>query len=102
MSKDETMSKFQTELLAQLKEESKLMKELIELSKANIESNKANTEISSAARSNPAHWISVDATHSKCEKCEAIFELTSPNAELNFCPNCGADMREVQTDATSD
>ena len=34
-------------------------------------------------------WISIDATHSKCEKCEAIFEITSPNAEVNFCPSCG-------------
>ena len=34
-------------------------------------------------------WISIDATHSMCEKCEAIFEITSPNAEVNFCPSCG-------------
>ena len=41
-------------------------------------------------------WISIDATHSKCEICEAIFEITSPNAEVNFCPNCGADVRESE------
>lgn len=42
-------------------------------------------------------WISIDATHSKCEICEAIFEITSPNAEVNFCPNCGVKM-EVNAD----
>ena len=39
-------------------------------------------------------WIDIDETHSKCDKCGAIFEIVSANGEANFCPNCGADMRE--------
>lgn len=37
------------------------------------------------------HWIGIDATHNICDKCEAIFEITSPDAdvEINFCPSCG-------------
>ena len=41
-------------------------------------------------------WINVDETHSKCDRCEAVFEITSPNGEVNYCPNCGTKMIEVQ------
>lgn len=37
-------------------------------------------------------WIDVDATHSQCDKCLAVFEIISANGEANFCPNCGAKM----------
>lgn len=36
------------------------------------------------------HWINIDKTHSKCDKCESIFEIVSANGEANYCPNCGA------------
>lgn len=53
----------------------------------------ANAEIGELPSVQPqpkrGKWISIDSTHSKCEKCEAIFEITSPNAEVNFCPSCG-------------
>lgn len=39
------------------------------------------------------HWINIDATHSKCDRCGAVFEIVSENDEVNYCPNCGADMR---------
>lgn len=42
------------------------------------------------------HWINIDATHSKCDRCGAIFEIASENGEANFCPNCGAKMVEPQ------
>lgn len=38
------------------------------------------------------HWINIDATHSQCDKCSAVFEIASANGEANFCPNCGAEM----------
>ena len=43
------------------------------------------------------HWINIDATHSKCDRCEAVFEIASENGEANYCPNCGAKM-EVNAD----
>jgi hypothetical protein len=42
------------------------------------------------------HWINIDETHSKCDRCGGVFEIASANGETNFCPNCGADMREVE------
>jgi hypothetical protein len=38
------------------------------------------------------HWVNIDATHSKCDRCDAIFEIASENGEANYCPNCGARM----------
>lgn len=38
------------------------------------------------------HWIDVDETHGKCDRCGAIFEMASPNGEANYCPNCGTRM----------
>ena len=38
------------------------------------------------------HWINIDKTHSKCDKCESIFEIVSVNGEANYCPNCGSKM----------
>lgn len=40
------------------------------------------------------HWIDIDATRSKCDRCGAIFEIASENGEANLCPNCGAKMIE--------
>jgi ribosomal protein L37E len=37
-------------------------------------------------------WINIDATHSKCDRCGAVFEIASENGESNYCPNCGAKM----------
>lgn len=42
------------------------------------------------------YWVNVDATHSQCSQCHAIFEISSPKGEYegnsNYCPNCGAKM----------
>ena len=38
------------------------------------------------------HWINIDETHSKCDKCESVFEIASANGEANYCPNCGCFM----------
>lgn len=35
------------------------------------------------------HWINIDKTHSKCDRCGAVFEIVSANGEANYCPNCG-------------
>ena len=40
------------------------------------------------------HWINIDKTHSKCDKCESVFEIMSINGESNYCPNCGCFMSE--------
>jgi DNA-directed RNA polymerase subunit RPC12/RpoP len=42
------------------------------------------------------HWINIDETHSKCDRCGAVFEIASENGEANYCPNCGAKMVEPQ------
>ena len=42
------------------------------------------------------HWINVDETHSKCDRCGAVFEIVSENGEANYCSNCGAKMVEPQ------
>lgn len=45
-------------------------------------------------------WEVVDRVKSKCDNCGATFAILSPDkdSEANFCPNCGADMREVKAD----
>ena len=48
------------------------------------------------------YWINVDATHSKCNKCWAVFEIVSQNGEVNYCPNCGAKMVEPQESEVND
>ena len=43
------------------------------------------------------------ASQMRCNKCEfATFAVEGKFSQYNFCPNCGADMREVKTDADSD
>jgi hypothetical protein len=42
------------------------------------------------------HWINIDKTHSKCDRCESVFEIASANGEANYCPHCGAKMVEPQ------
>lgn len=41
------------------------------------------------------HWIRVDDSKLKCSECEVVhFIAQYPSAgQINFCPNCGADMR---------
>lgn len=45
-----------------------------------------------------SHWIQLDGDKCKCSACETIayIALYPPGADKNFCPNCGADMREVK------
>lgn len=42
------------------------------------------------------HWINIDATHSQCDRCGAVFEIVSANGEANYCPNCSAKMQEEE------
>jgi predicted nucleic acid-binding Zn-ribbon protein len=48
------------------------------------------------------HWINIDETHSKCDRCGAVFEIASENGEANYCPNCGARMVEPQKSEAQD
>lgn len=42
-------------------------------------------------------WIVVDNIHSQCMECGAIFCISSSDEwGINYCPNCGAEMREVK------
>jgi ribosomal protein L37E len=41
-------------------------------------------------------WINIDETHSKCDRCGAVFEIASENGEANYCPNCGAEMESEE------
>ena len=42
------------------------------------------------------HWINIDATHSKCDRCGAVFEIMSANGETNYCPHCGCRMKSKE------
>ena len=38
------------------------------------------------------HWINIDKTHSKCDRCGSVFEIVS----ANYCPNCGCKMEKKE------
>ena len=44
------------------------------------------------------HWIEVSPKHSQCSCCEVtcLIAVYPISAHANFCPNCGADMREPE------
>lgn len=57
--------------------------------------------------SHTGHWIEEDMFDGdiayRCSKCNELFciiEGTPKDNEYNFCPNCGADMREMSEDET--
>ena len=42
-------------------------------------------------------WIRVDSKKVRCSNCEIIHLIAQyPMGKIDFCPNCGADMREVE------
>ena len=44
------------------------------------------------------HWI-IDGHHRRCPKCDEYFcikDVEGNEIPSSFCPNCGADMREVK------
>lgn len=44
------------------------------------------------------HWI-IDGHHRRCPKCDEYFCIKDAEGNeipSSFCPNCGADMREVE------
>lgn len=50
-------------------------------------------ELPSATLIRPkGHWINIDATHSKCDRCGTVFEIVS----TNYCPNCGCRMESKE------
>jgi NADH pyrophosphatase NudC (nudix superfamily) len=104
------MDKFQTELLAQLKEHNRLTKELVKIERANLELSKNannvnsrladivipqnhNAEISSEVKPKPAHWIYeyLDGTiSSRCSNCGRTTYYY--RVKWEYCPNCGMPM----------
>ena len=40
-------------------------------------------------------WNRLDMDTLNCNKCGATFVLNQGSEKMHFCPNCGADMREV-------
>lgn len=38
-------------------------------------------------------WMHDNPNSFKCSKCNKYLEISCGNMEMNFCPNCGADMR---------
>lgn len=59
-------------------------------------------KLPSVSQANTGHWIEEDMFDGdvayRCSKCNELFciiEGTPQDNEYNFCPNCGADMREV-------
>lgn len=58
-------------------------------------------------------WIQSDAldykdpngvihVHGMCSCCRLIYDFRDMTSRFKFCPNCGADMREVDEDAGTD
>ena len=43
----------------------------------------------------PGKWLD-DPDGYKCSACGAYFEIECGDGEMNFCPNCGSDMRGNQ------
>ena len=43
-------------------------------------------------------WLPTnDANKLRCSKCDIIHLIAQyPHGEINYCPNCGADMREAK------
>ena len=39
------------------------------------------------------HWIDINGIYAKCSNCNEEIYITG---DFNYCPNCGADMREVE------
>lgn len=85
------MDKFQSELLAQLKEHNRLTKELVKIERANLELAK---DINNKKK---GHWIWsladngwADHTCSECGFCEN----TDIHVKLDwkYCPKCGTEM----------
>lgn len=44
-------------------------------------------------------WIKLDADTFHCRLCGHIFMLMQGECFMNYCPNCGADMREETDNA---
>ena len=94
------MDKFQTELLAQLKEHNRLTKELVKLQRADYEMKKVNTntEIFSAVKPRPAYWIispepdKDDYVGHMCSNCNWTRHTYSDSILWKYCPNCGMKM----------
>ena len=43
------------------------------------------------------HWIRVDKDKLRCSECEVIHLIAQyPNGKVDWCPNCGAKMQEVE------
>lgn len=41
-------------------------------------------------------WIRVDKNKLKCSECEVVHLIAQyPNGKINWCPNCGTKMQEV-------
>ena len=40
-------------------------------------------------------WIYYDPNGFKCSRCGRYLEIGCGDVKMNFCPNCGADMRET-------
>ena len=42
-------------------------------------------------------WNRLDMDTFNCNQCGTTFVLNQGSEKMHFCPNCGADMREVTT-----
>lgn len=59
-------------------------------------------EIHKAEKRLKGKWIQIDSTKCKCSKCDTITLIAQyPHGDKNFCPNCGADMRESEENKCS-
>ena len=43
------------------------------------------------------HWIFIGDGY-KCSECRSVYSWWADSQTSNFCPNCGADMREGEAD----
>lgn len=55
-------------------------------------------QLPSAPEREAGEWI-YDGDGYKCNKCGTVYGWWADSQTSNFCPNCGADMREGQDDS---
>lgn len=56
---------------------------------------KAMNKLPSVSQAQTGHWEHIRCDMYECSECQHIYtDLSCEKLGMNFCPNCGADMRE--------
>ncbi len=86
-------------------EKMELLNELLELEEKNDIGNLTRSDraefqmwIKGALEQEPktGHWIHLKHNKGKCSECHDVVLIAQMYGNANYCPNCGARMREVE------